>query len=520
MTTPTFTARHGFKSDPFSSTNAETEDELKDYFVPPPYFATVLGDPASPSSNIVFAPRGAGKTAQRRMIENQSADQDRYLCVTYDSFDTGGTSVLSSPTLDGHLVEVCRLMTVGILERLTDESEAEKLDKRQKEVVKAAGELFLARLSALEYEKALKSVKSFGQKTSDFWHKYGGIVAVGIAALMKKAGLDPVQLPEDLRASTLSPDGSARYFYTELLKICRSLGWSSVYVLVDKVDETPSTNTDPASAFKLIRPLLVDLPTLEAAGAAFKFFLWDQTEEAFRTGGGRPDRVQVVTLDWTVIELELMLSRRLRSFSGGAVESFNALMCSDGKVDSHRLLAYLANGSPRDMIRMAASIIAEQTRHSSDTKCVTEVTLLRGIQVFAQQRSQELYPQHLADLKKVGKPSFTITELSGDIFRVTTQAARSKVQKWQATGAVDKIADLPNPSGRPTYLYGINDPRLAITVRGKDVRASLHDDLHICGSCSRIVVISDPGLTCPHCGEGFDASQPTSLLDTCTLSNP
>lgn len=511
MSAQTFTARHGFKSDPFSSTNAETEEELQDYFVPPPYFATVLGDPASPTSNIVFAPRGAGKTAQRRMIESQSADQTQYLCVTYDSFDVGGTGVLANPTLDGHLVEVCRLITVGVLERLTSKSEAAKLSDREKQVVKASSELFLSRLSALEYEKAIKAVKSLGQRAGDVWHKYGGVVAVGIAALMQKAGLDPVKLPEDLRSQTLSADGSARYFYGELLKICRTLGWTAVYVLVDKVDETPATATDADAAFALIRPLLVDLPTLEASGAAFKFFLWDQTEQAFRGGGGRPDRVQVVTLNWSVNELELMLTRRLRSFSDGTVDSFNALMCAESQIDAHKLLAHLAHGSPRDMIRMAASIISEQTRHTQDTACISEGSLLRGIQTFSQQRSQELYPQYLADLQKVGRPSFTITTLSGDVFRVTTQAARSKVQKWQAAGFVEKIDEIPNPNGRPTYLYGISDPRLAIYVRGRDVRAALQTDLHVCSACLRLVITAEERWSCPHCGEANTSIEAASL---------
>jgi len=510
----TFTARHGFKSDPFSSTNAETEEELQEYFVPPPYFATVLGDPKAPASNVVFAPRGAGKTAQRRMIENQSADQSGYLCVTYDSFDVGGAGVLHKPTLEGHLVEICRLMTVGILERLTNATEADKLDARQKAVVKAAGDLFLARLSALEYEQALKSVKSFGQKASDFWHKYGGVVAVGIAALMRKAGLDPVQLPDDLQAATLSPDGSARYFYVELLKICKTLGWTSVYFLIDKVDETPTTSTNADAAFNLIRPLLVDLPTIEAPGAAFKFFLWDQTEDSFRAGGGRPDRVHVVTLNWSVNELELMLKRRLLAFSDGKVESFNALLCADAELDAHRLLAYLANGSPRDMIRMAASIVAEQTRHTLDAACITETSLFRGIQTFAKQRSQELYPQFLDDLQKVGRSSFTITTLSGDVFRVSTQAARSKVQKWQAAGAVDKIAEIPNPNGRPTYLYGVADPRLSIAIRGRDVRLALNEDLEVCLACNGLVVAAEHELVCPHCGETIADASSKSLLET------
>lgn len=50
----------GFIRHPFSKTNADEEESLHDYFVPPPYFDAIIGDASSPSSGIVLAPRGAG----------------------------------------------------------------------------------------------------------------------------------------------------------------------------------------------------------------------------------------------------------------------------------------------------------------------------------------------------------------------------------------------------------------------------------------------------------------------------
>lgn len=51
----------GFDKHPFLKTNADEEEALQDYFVPPPYFDAIIGDPDNPSSSIVLAPRGAGK---------------------------------------------------------------------------------------------------------------------------------------------------------------------------------------------------------------------------------------------------------------------------------------------------------------------------------------------------------------------------------------------------------------------------------------------------------------------------
>ncbi len=64
----------------------------------------------------------------------------------------------------------------------------------------------------------------------------------------------------------------------------------------------------------------------------------------------------------------------------------------------------------------------------------------------------------------MGSPTFTVNRLANDIFRISTQAARSKVQKWTNTGLVGQIGDLPNRGNRPMYLYGAADPRLAIAM--------------------------------------------------------
>ncbi|MGE0080757.1 MAG: hypothetical protein AB7U81_05620, partial [Thiohalomonadaceae bacterium] len=92
----------GFNQHPFSKTNADEEESLHEYFVPPPYFEAIIGDASSPSSGIVLAPRGAGKTAQRRMVE-ADAIRSGYLAVTYDRFEFSGGYSLSVISLQYHL---------------------------------------------------------------------------------------------------------------------------------------------------------------------------------------------------------------------------------------------------------------------------------------------------------------------------------------------------------------------------------------------------------------------------------
>lgn len=169
-----FLERLGFAADPFESTNAEDESLLADYFVPPPYFASVQGDPKNPAPHIVFAPRGSGKTAQRRMIEVESQRAGSYICVTYASFDQPPGFRVEDADLNYHLNQICRLILIGVLFYLEENADAaEQLTPAQRGVLKLQVERFLGTLSVAEFSNAMRSIKSLGDKAADLWQKYG-----------------------------------------------------------------------------------------------------------------------------------------------------------------------------------------------------------------------------------------------------------------------------------------------------------------------------------------------------------
>ena len=57
-----FLERFEFAADPFEFTNADEEPHLAEYFVPPPYFPAVLGDPENRVSPSQTLDGGAGNT--------------------------------------------------------------------------------------------------------------------------------------------------------------------------------------------------------------------------------------------------------------------------------------------------------------------------------------------------------------------------------------------------------------------------------------------------------------------------
>lgn len=263
--------------------------------------------------------------------------------------------------------------------------------------------------------------------------------------------------------------------------------------------------------------MLLDLPTLETQGTGFKFFLWDEIGDAYRTGGGRPDRIQMLSLNWSVADLSQMLSQRLSVFSGERVTFLNDLLCDGVPVDVHALAAHLASGSPRDMIRTSKAVIDEETRVSAESTCVREESIWRGVQLFSEQRTQELFSPYLTDIKRVGRPTFVVNELASDVFHITTQGARAKVQNWMATGIVKQVGEKPNPPNRPMHLYGIVDLRVAITaMSGTEVRLVLGNFVIQCPQCSSVSVSAETNISCPSCGEQFALGEARSLLEVCS----
>jgi hypothetical protein len=272
--------------------------------------------------------------------------------------------------------------------------------------------------------------------------------------------------------------------------------------------------SDAPSTFTFIRSLITDLPTLETEGVAFKFFLWDQIRSAYTTGGSRPDRVPVFPLNWTVDELSEMLSQRLAAYSEGRLSSLNQMMCEEVGVNAHRLVAYLAGGSPRDMIRLCKRIISEETRTSEKGKCIRPSALWGGIREFATERSQELFGPYLDDLRKVGGPTFTIKELVNDVFRVSDNAVRRKVQIWQDNGIVTKIGEVPNPPNRPAYLFGVTDVRLMLAMDPSEgTPARLNRCVVECPNCLALLVTDRTDVRCHDCGQEFDGETAQTLIN-------
>jgi hypothetical protein len=211
-----------------------------------------------------------------------------------------------------------------------------------------------------------------------------------------------------------------------------------------------------------------------------------------------------------------MLRRRLLAYSDGRLPNFNELLSSDAQIDAESLIVYLAAGSPRDMVRICKAIVDEATRTSAPDAGLRRVDVLNGIRSFAREYADLACGSRLPELRKIGTVTFTINQLASDVFNVSENAARSKVQKWQDAGLVLKVDERPNRINRPLHVYALSDPRVAIAcAEGFDMELILDNYLLLCQHCQSLIIAGDAEFRCRECDKVQRLADVDSLWSAC-----
>jgi hypothetical protein len=504
----------GLSGDPFAHTNADEEELLASYFVPPPYFSDVRGVPATPKSCVVFAPRGGGKSAQRRMLEIDSLKPDsEFLCVLYDRFPSG------TPTVEQHIDEICLRLTVGVLVSLDrDDLTGYALPPKDRDFLLLEGSR-LDDVSREKFENLVTSLKSDTRKAADWLRDHSGPVKVIVSGLLASRGIkiDPsIPWGPQVSQSKETPPLTRLSRHIELVK---SLGFSSAYVLIDRLDETAATATSPKAAIDLAITLLVDLKVMELPGIAVKAFAWNLSHDHYLEMGGRSDRIREYSLEWSNGALQKMMARRLMAFSDERIDSLNRFVDPSENINLQELAAIMANGSPRDMIRFCARVVAEHLNSSAnDSVEIHADAIWTATRLFAAEICEERAKKFMPDLLRLDKFRFTQNVVASDYLKISKQATGAKVSEWRRTSMVDKIAEVQDNRNRPQHLYAVVDPRLAIALRPSlNPQEVLEFYSFSCPHCGSANYCDETTFDCAKCQRRLDASRVSSLMSMATI---
>lgn len=475
----------GFKEHPFAHTNADEEPWLEHYFVPPPFFSGVIGDPSRPTPTIVLAPRGAGKTAQRRQLEIW-CNANGVLPVTYDRFEFGAGQKIDDIGLPYHIRNVLTRVLVSYLSYLNDYPDLlRNLSTDEKRLLSIFAHTYLGNLTGLELQELLNELKSLPEKFRSFWSKNVGVLESVVNVLLKNHGLESIDLP-DLKQEEKRLSETYKHQLEILVMLVQRIGFRSIYILVDKADESERTGNNAENTYRLLRPLLTDLELLGLKGIGFKFFVWDQILDYFQNDA-RPDRVTQHTLTWTRKSLETVLSKRVLVFSEGQNSSIGELVNADPKYPVDAVICLIADRSPRNVIRICEKIVSVQAEIDPRATWLTPEAVERGIDMYCLQVAKERYGEDIVkDIQRAGRELFTINYLASEVFKTAHEnTSRNRVGAWQNAGIVKQVGSVSVADARrPLNFYYVADPAMVRLIhRSVPLSSFLKDRWVPCSHC-------------------------------------
>ena len=319
--------RVGFPhGNPFALKEADREgDLLQSYFVEHPAY-NQLFDSDHPTSSVLAAPRGAGKSAIRRMFET------KYINPAFEQ------RVLLVRMIDW-------LPLVAEIDQPGFASARYHLDEIMRLVVSA-----LAAAPTTAWLQRPQSPDLLG-----YLHwlcaNYGTYLTPSEYARLEQRGwLGALPPPGDPRYAMGAMPGLMRLRI--VAQILQAIGFRAAYILIDRIDELFATTADWHTGARLLAPLICNLQLNEIAGLGCKYFIPAEIVQILLSDYGlRIDRIPCATLSWSTSQLFNILGNRLSTFSDGFISSLAALALPDlPNIDGQIIAA--AAGSPRNLLNL------------------------------------------------------------------------------------------------------------------------------------------------------------------------
>ena len=481
----------GFTSNPFSSYVAEREPDIEQYFVKPPYYSEILARGKSTESFILFGARGSGKSASRIAFYKacwirRKQGRPRPLAIVLDDFQRILGSGLEKVSVGSFVEEVAFRVLEGLLVWLSAlepnerEEYVDRLALNERELVKEFLKRFyfnrpeLARTTSAKHALRLLNqawtteIKIWAEKK---WDALADLVAILSSALVNRASQVEAGLLPGLREllklneNELSNTEYARALFIRLVEIVRIFGFSGVAVLVDKVDETPETNSSAALSARLLYPLMSTTQLLEIDGLGWLVYLWDKVKELYGPSeqGVRIDKIANATIHWPEKFLVDLVDKRLAFFSQNAVTSFAQLCSGDLSPDATlKELIRMSMNSPRELIRILDVTFREHEESGADALLVRS-SVENALDKYVIERLPNIYSkQILQQVSRINQVEFTNSDLQ-PVFKSGEQIVRNRIRKWQDCGIVSQVGSRPaqgGQQGRGAIVYGVIDSRL------------------------------------------------------------
>ena len=479
---------------PFSQFSAEEElDFLKEIYYKPHYYDELKTNATNGSTRILIGQRGQGKSATIHFLFEDLKDNNT-LPLLISRYD--GVPLTSNEPYFLYLI--MRTLTNGIAKHLFEEKKArKKLSSIQKKRLSFFVELFYDPEISEEYIEEAKVIKNkkrlnkfilFFNSNLKLINKIAdGLVKMTSDIVRKSIGLNvpdadisdvaheyfsSIKMSE-IRSINMDEiasidKGKLTQMLKQLIEIANSIGYQSVVIFFDQMDEFKQVSTDVNKVADFIVDILSDIELLYTRHLSIIFSLWSEVKRKLNNRI-RFDKFKNIDIEWRQEELARIVDKRLLYYSIDKSQpvTLESLIPDD---NNKRLVLDLADKSPRSLIRLLNDLYNSDV-DANESLSFSPNAFTKGIMDFcvnfdyesmqpSKVDNKQNYYSWLEKVLSCKKASISADDIVSE-FSVNNKTAAKHIAELEKLGIVEKTLYL-NDKGNP--FYDVKDPRLRFLI--------------------------------------------------------
>ncbi|MCB9106801.1 MAG: hypothetical protein H6633_21530 [Anaerolineales bacterium] len=368
----------GLDFNPFFALNAAVDPHLSEYLIGNDVFKAIWGN----WNSFVFEPAGGGKTALRVQTAQacwETQDINRPFPIPYNPPFLKWETI--KPSLDDHLAEIAIAAAEQLFLGLSHRPHwFLEMNRTAQERI---GEL-LARILSVDWLAyhldELAETNPLQALKLELDPTFNAPDPPGSAALDQFC----TSLRSTLEGS-IPASGQPELLWASLAELLvQQLKFPAIYLLLDGLDTTYETASDPHTAIAALTPLFALIPTWSTQLKIFvKGFLPAETKAEFhRQAAIFAIHPRIASINWDQGKLAELVRRRAFVASKGQFNSLDAIVTPDLRDFETLLVEEIVALRPREILTLINEIFAAHTRNNGQTGKIDETDWQEGLLVY------------------------------------------------------------------------------------------------------------------------------------------
>lgn len=447
----------GFDNNPFETFSAENEKEvLNKFYIEPKKYNSIKRAMNKNITNYIFAKRGNGKTALLYSLVNDMDIKSSFHIIIDDFSEV---DIKKEKVHISFLKLTIKKLVETLIFRLMNNKNIlngfNHVGKR-KEIATIIFS-YLETISKESYIDEIEKIK--GTYTVNNLKKFFNNYLINVSNALASAALDVFSTTisnalgmqsfvsdkehnyiKSLKIDNLkdiSDDINIKLIFNKLISLIKDLGFKTISIFIDRVDEYPLLENFPKKISEFIYPIAGDTVLTNDTKFSFQFLLWDKLKEPMSQIGVRFDKVTPLSIDFTKGELKNIMNERLNYYSSGKITSLDSIIDIDAD-----LIYELSDSSPRDMIRLLCFVYNMQEDIGLDN------TSKIAIEAFTEGLKEYIYEYNFYYNYPINsnKEKFTVYEFIGNLntlgttfFTIKDYCDSCELKISQANKQIEKV---------------------------------------------------------------------------------